>query len=102
MTIDSANHKVVVKGKNANPLKALETLQKKYSRNVELISPKPKPEDKKKKEPEKKPEVYYNCPNFFSLIVVTLSTSYECFYLILVFLYADSSEGCGAQDVHAL
>lgn len=58
--IDSANRKVVVKGKNADPLKALQTLQKKYSRNVELISPKLKPEDKnKKKEPEKKQEVYY-------------------------------------------
>ncbi|KAK7847875.1 heavy metal-associated isoprenylated plant protein 8 [Quercus suber] len=58
VVIDSANRKVVVKGKNADPLKALQTLQKKYSRNVELISPKLKPEDKnKKKEPEKKQEV---------------------------------------------
>ena len=71
VVIDSANRKVVVKGKNADPLKALQTLQKKYSRNVELISPKLKPEDKnKKKEPEKKQEVYYNCTKF------TLSKTY--------------------------
>lgn len=47
---------VVVKGKKADPKKALERLQKKYSRNVELIHPKPKPESEKKKEQEKKKE----------------------------------------------
>ncbi|XP_050278172.1 heavy metal-associated isoprenylated plant protein 8-like [Quercus robur] len=36
VVIDSANRKVVVKGKNADPLKALQTLQKKYSRNVQV------------------------------------------------------------------
>lgn len=53
--IDNANHKVIVKGRNVDPMKVLGRLQKKYSRNVELISPKPKPNDKKK--PQKKEEV---------------------------------------------
>lgn len=38
--IDIANHKVVIQGKKIDPLKVLERLRKKYSRNVELISPK--------------------------------------------------------------
>lgn len=57
VTVDYANQRVVVKGKKANPLKVLERLQKKYSSNAELISPKPKPENKEKKEPQKKEEV---------------------------------------------
>ncbi|CAL8993647.1 unnamed protein product [Prunus brigantina] len=56
VTVDYANQRVVVKGKKANPLKVLERLQKKYSSNAELISPKPKPENKEKKEPQKKEE----------------------------------------------
>ncbi|BBG93872.1 Heavy metal transport/detoxification superfamily protein [Prunus dulcis] len=56
VTVDYANQRVVVKGKRANPLKVLERLQKKYSSNAELISPKPKPENKEKKEPQKKEE----------------------------------------------
>ncbi|GLT73288.1 hypothetical protein SLA2020_451580 [Shorea laevis] len=54
--IDTANHTVVVKGKRADPVKALQRLRKKYSRNVELISPQPKSDNEKKKEPEKKKE----------------------------------------------
>lgn len=57
---------MTVKGKKADPLKVLERVQKKCSRNAELISPKPKPENKDKKEPEKKESVCLTIdfPNF--------------------------------------
>lgn len=42
MVVDSENQKVIVKGKIADPMKVLERLAKKYSKNVELISPRPK------------------------------------------------------------
>lgn len=46
-----------MKGEVVNdPAKVLERLRKKYSKNVELISPKPKPEKQKKAE-EKKEQV---------------------------------------------
>lgn len=48
--VDNANQKVIVKGKNIDPMKIVGRLQKKYSRNVELISPKPKPNDEYKEE----------------------------------------------------
>ena len=52
--------KVVVKGEKADPLKVLERVQRKSHRQVELISPIPKPkteEEKKSEEAEKpKPE----------------------------------------------
>ncbi|CAL9019778.1 unnamed protein product [Prunus brigantina] len=54
VVVDYPNHKVTVKGKKADPLKVLERVQKKCSRNAELISPKSKPENRDKKEPEKK------------------------------------------------
>ncbi|CAL0301087.1 unnamed protein product [Lupinus luteus] len=63
VTADSKTSKVVVKGKEANPIKVLERLQKKSGKKVELISPLPKPQEEKKeeiKEPqpvEKKEEV---------------------------------------------
>ncbi|GKU96182.1 hypothetical protein SLEP1_g9449 [Rubroshorea leprosula] len=59
VNIDMANNRVIVKGSKADPLKVLERIRKKYSRNVELISPKPNPNTKVdgKKEPEKKEEV---------------------------------------------
>ncbi|CAN0896099.1 Heavy metal-associated isoprenylated plant protein 8 [Linum grandiflorum] len=49
---------VVANGNNLDPLKLLARLQSKYSRNVELISPipKPKPPVQDKKEPPSKPE----------------------------------------------
>lgn len=53
--IDRENHRIFLKGDIIkDPSKVLERLQKKFSKNVELISPKPKPENKQKKEPEKK------------------------------------------------
>ncbi|RDX69211.1 Heavy metal-associated isoprenylated plant protein 8, partial [Mucuna pruriens] len=53
--VDREHQRIIVKGEAVNdPLKVLERLQKKYSKNVELISPKPKPDNKQKKIPEKK------------------------------------------------
>ncbi|KAK9136909.1 hypothetical protein Sjap_007503 [Stephania japonica] len=64
---DCKAHKVIVKGKQADPLKVLERVQKKSHRQVELLSPIPKPpspeeekkaeEEKPKLEEEKKEEV---------------------------------------------
>ncbi|KAK7245538.1 hypothetical protein RIF29_40384 [Crotalaria pallida] len=49
--VDKENNKVIVRGEVAkDPMKVVERLQKKYSKNVELISPKPKPEKPKKEE----------------------------------------------------
>ncbi|KAF8378032.1 hypothetical protein HHK36_029365 [Tetracentron sinense] len=58
---DCKTHKVVVKGIKADPLKVLERVQRKSHRQVELLSPIPKPpaEDEKKSEVDKanaKPE----------------------------------------------
>lgn len=41
VVIDDANHIVIVKGQNVDPIRVLGRLQKKFSRNVELISPLP-------------------------------------------------------------
>lgn len=63
MHTDSKAHKVVVKGKKADPLKVCERIQKKSGKKAELISPLPKPPEEKKeekeppKEEEKKEEV---------------------------------------------
>ncbi|XP_055802506.1 heavy metal-associated isoprenylated plant protein 7-like isoform X1 [Solanum dulcamara] len=56
VTADSKASKVVVKGKNADPLKVCERIQKKSGRKVELISPLPKPPEEIKKD-EKKEEL---------------------------------------------
>ncbi|KAJ6749478.1 hypothetical protein OIU85_000151 [Salix viminalis] len=54
VTADSKQNKVMVRGAKADPSKVLERLQGKYSRNVELISPKLEPKaDQDKTEPEK-------------------------------------------------
>ncbi|GMI76688.1 HEAVY METAL ASSOCIATED PROTEIN 52 [Hibiscus trionum] len=58
---DCKSNKVVVKGEKADPLKVLERVQRKSHRQVELLSPIPKPppaaEDKKEKpKPEEKKE----------------------------------------------
>ncbi|XP_062115908.1 heavy metal-associated isoprenylated plant protein 7-like [Humulus lupulus] len=59
VTTDCKTHKVIVKGEKADPLKVLERVQRKSHRQVELLSPIPKPpsEEKKAEEKEKpKPE----------------------------------------------
>ncbi|KAI4354507.1 hypothetical protein L6164_003360 [Bauhinia variegata] len=52
--VDRANNRVVVKGKMANPAKVLERLKNKYSKNVELISPRLMPVKQQEKKLEKK------------------------------------------------
>jgi hypothetical protein len=65
---DCRTSKVVVKGEKADPLKVLERVQRKNHRQVELISPIPKPKAEEEKKPEeaekpkpeeKKEEVYF-------------------------------------------
>ncbi|CAI9756369.1 unnamed protein product [Fraxinus pennsylvanica] len=51
--IDAKTHKVIVKGKKADPSKVAERLRKKSGKHVDLISPIPPKEEKKE---EKKPE----------------------------------------------
>lgn len=51
---DCKAHKVVVKGEKADPLKVLERVQKKSHRQVELLSPIPKPPAENAKKPEEK------------------------------------------------
>lgn len=67
--MDSKQNKVMVKGPKADPSKVLERLQGKYSRNVELISPKLKPSAQDKKEPEKKQVV--RCSSRTHIIIYT-------------------------------
>ncbi|KAG7580448.1 Heavy metal-associated domain superfamily [Arabidopsis suecica] len=50
------DNKVVVSGKFDDPLKILRRVQKKFSKNAELISPKPNPKQDQKKEPQQKKE----------------------------------------------
>lgn len=72
VTADYKESKVVVKGKDADPVKVCQRIQKKSGRKVEIISPLPKPpeEDKQqqnKVEPkeEKKEEVrFFYHPSF--------------------------------------
>lgn len=53
---DCKSHKVVVKGEKADPQKVLERVQRKSHRQVELISPIPKPPTEEEKKPEEKEE----------------------------------------------
>ncbi|XP_059304311.1 heavy metal-associated isoprenylated plant protein 7-like [Lycium ferocissimum] len=54
---DCKTHKVVVKGEKADPMKVLERVQKKSHRQVELLSPIPKPPAEEPKKPEDVKEV---------------------------------------------
>ncbi|KAM0982174.1 hypothetical protein ACFXTH_015147 [Malus domestica] len=58
VSTDCKTHKVVVKGEKAEPIKVLERVQRKSHRQVELLSPIPKPpaEEKEKPKPEEKKE----------------------------------------------
>lgn len=53
---DCKTSKVVVKGEKADPVKVFERVQRKSHRQVELISPIPKPPPPPPEEPEKPPE----------------------------------------------
>ncbi|KAF8399998.1 hypothetical protein HHK36_015871 [Tetracentron sinense] len=78
---DCKTHKVVVKGNNADPLKVLERVQRKIHKQVELLSPIPKPpaEDAKKKGEEDKenvkPEEKKEQPQ---VIIVVLKVHMHC------------------------
>ncbi|XP_038875116.1 heavy metal-associated isoprenylated plant protein 8-like [Benincasa hispida] len=56
VTADTENQKVIIKGKDLNPKKILEGIRKKYSKNVELISPKELPDTPNQNKPEPKKE----------------------------------------------
>ncbi|KAK9090080.1 hypothetical protein Sjap_023257 [Stephania japonica] len=70
---DCKAHKVIVKGKQADPLKVLERVQKKSHRQVELLSPIPKPpspeEEKKAEEEKPKPEEKKEEPPVITVIL---------------------------------
>lgn len=51
---DCKTSMVVVKGEKADPLKVLERVQRKSHRQVELLSPIPKPKAEEEKKPEEK------------------------------------------------
>lgn len=77
MITDCKNHKVVVKGETADPLKVLARVQKKSQRQVKLLSPIPKPppeeppkqeEAPHKVEEKKKEEVYIDALPASSLL----------------------------------
>ncbi|KAL5543864.1 hypothetical protein UlMin_007648 [Ulmus minor] len=53
---DCKTHKVIVKGEKADPLKVQERVQRKSHRQVELLSPIPKPPPAEEKKPEEKPK----------------------------------------------
>ncbi|XP_022737835.1 heavy metal-associated isoprenylated plant protein 7-like [Durio zibethinus] len=77
---DCKSNKVVVKGEKADPLKVLERVQRKSHRQVELLSPIPKPpapeEEKKAEEKEKpKPEEKKEEPQ---VITVMLKVHMHC------------------------
>ncbi|KAL4324931.1 hypothetical protein GQ457_11G029050 [Hibiscus cannabinus] len=77
---DCKSNKVVVRGEKADPLKVLERVQRKSHRQVELLSPIPKPppaaDDKKPEEKEKpKPEEKKEEPQ---IIVVVLKVHMHC------------------------
>ncbi|KAK1569276.1 hypothetical protein Q3G72_034790 [Acer saccharum] len=77
---DCKTHKVVVKGEKADPLKVLDRVQRKSHRQVELLSPIPKPpsEEEKKKPEEKetpKPEEKKEVPQ---VITVVLKVHMHC------------------------
>ncbi|KAK9995345.1 hypothetical protein SO802_020031 [Lithocarpus litseifolius] len=71
--------KVVVKGEKADPLKVLERVQRKSHRQVELISPIPKPKAEEEKKPEEaekpKPEEKKEEPQ---IITVVLKVHMHC------------------------
>ncbi|CAI0446500.1 unnamed protein product [Linum tenue] len=75
---DCKTSKVVVKGEKADPLKVLDRIQRKSHRQVELISPIPKPpsEDDKKKAEDEKPKPPQDPPP--PVITVVLQVYMHC------------------------
>jgi len=85
VTADVGNAKVVIKGKDLKPNKILEQIRRKYSKNAQLISPKPLPEtpNQTKADPPKKEEVRETLASFLLLHIISHLIS---FYLVLVVL----------------
>ncbi|KAG9443493.1 hypothetical protein H6P81_014833 [Aristolochia fimbriata] len=78
---DCKSHKVVVKGKTADPVKVCERIQRKCGRKAEIISPLPKPpeeekEKEKKEEDKDKPEEKKEEPP--PVVTVTLKVGMHC------------------------
>ncbi|XP_023738226.1 heavy metal-associated isoprenylated plant protein 7 [Lactuca sativa] len=79
VTTDCKASKVVVKGKELDPIKVSERIQKKSGRKVEIISPLPKPpeaEPEKKQEPEPPKDEKKDEPP--PVITVVLKMSMHC------------------------
>ncbi|XP_015882199.1 heavy metal-associated isoprenylated plant protein 7 isoform X2 [Ziziphus jujuba] len=53
---DCKTHKVIVKGEKADPIQVRDRVQRKSHRQVELLSPIPKPPSEEEKKPEEKPK----------------------------------------------
>lgn len=79
VTAEYKTSKVVVKGKDADPVKVCQRIQKKSGRKVEIISPLPKPpphqneQQQSKEEPkqENKEEVPFFSPNLSSCLLIS-------------------------------
>ncbi|OIW00258.1 hypothetical protein TanjilG_27509 [Lupinus angustifolius] len=68
---DCKTHKVVVKGEKADPLKVQERVQRKSHRQVDLLSPIPKPQTEEEKKPEEekpKPEEKKEEPQVITVV----------------------------------
>ncbi|KAK4351110.1 hypothetical protein RND71_030423 [Anisodus tanguticus] len=75
---DCKTHKVVVKGEKADPLKVLERVQKKSHRQVELLSPIPKPPAEEPKKPEEKEVKLEEEKEEPQVIIVVLKVHMHC------------------------
>ncbi|XP_071710588.1 heavy metal-associated isoprenylated plant protein 7-like [Rutidosis leptorrhynchoides] len=76
---DCKTHKVVVKGEKADPMKVLERVQKKSHRQVELLSPIPKPPAEEPKIEEKEaPKVEEKKEEPPQVITVVLKVNMHC------------------------
>lgn len=84
VSTDCKSHKVVVKGEKADPIKVLERVQRKSHRQVELLSPIPKPpaEEEKKPEEKPKPEEKKEEVGKFFIYTVHLPSSKSCSYFL--------------------
>ncbi|KAK6920500.1 Heavy metal-associated domain, HMA [Dillenia turbinata] len=75
---DCKSHKVIVKGEKADPLKVLERVQKKSHRQVELLSPIPKPPAEEKKEEKEVVKVEEKKEEPPQVITVVLRVHMHC------------------------
>ncbi|KAK9926606.1 hypothetical protein M0R45_023825 [Rubus argutus] len=78
VSTDCKGHKVVVKGEKADPIKVLERVQRKSHRQVELLSPIPKPPAEEEKKPEEKPKPEEKKEEPPQVITVVLKVHMHC------------------------